>query len=92
MLKLKFEASLMLREVVPLILVDEAFFHSVITDPLRETEARSSGVPFLLDLPRRVFERISFRRLAMLLSALGYSSRNRLSSLPNLDKALESVL
>ena len=67
-------------------------FQSLVTDPLRETEARASGVPFLLDLPRRVFERISFRRLAILLSALGYASRNRLSLLPNLDKALDSVL
>jgi len=74
------------------LLIDEAFFHSLITDPLRETEARASGVPFLLDLPRRVFERISFRRLAILLSALGYTSRNRLASLPNLDKALYGVL
>ena len=38
-------------------------FQSLVTDPLRETEARALGVPFLLDLPRRVFERISFRRL-----------------------------
>ena len=86
-----------------------AFLHALMTDPLRETElcasgvpfllalapraSRASGVPFLLTLPRRVFERISFRRSAILLSALGYTSRNRLSSLPNLDhdKSLDSV-
>ena len=60
------------------------------SDPLRETEllVRASGDPFLLALAFRVFRRIALIRWVMFLSASGYTSRNRLSSLPKLGKTL----
>jgi hypothetical protein len=64
--------------------------HALMTDsdPLHETELRASGVPFLLALAFRVFWRISLMRWVMLLSASGYTSRNRLISLPKLGEGI----